>query len=61
MKRLWLGEEKKKERDRREGKDSLGGRGLERHNVKTHKAQRARLIQKCKYPEDFGWEVARLT
>jgi hypothetical protein len=37
MKRLWLGEEKKKERDRREGKDSLGGWGLERHNVKTHK------------------------
>ena len=55
----WCGE--RKDRDGREGKDSLGGQGLERHDVKTHKAQRARPIQKCKYPENFAWEVARLT
>jgi len=35
-----------------------GSRETSRQN--TPEAQRNRPIQKCQYPEDFGWEVARL-
>jgi hypothetical protein len=40
---------------RREGKESLP----ESHQVKTPEAQKARSVQKCKYPDYF--EVARLS